>query len=60
MPAVINMGCKDAENQLRGMQLDVEVAGNDMEKWFGTVERQVPDPGVPVQPQQHVRIRCKV
>ncbi|GHJ44998.1 serine/threonine protein kinase [Catellatospora sp. TT07R-123] len=60
MPPVQNMGCQDAANQLRAMQLDVEVAGNDMEKWVGHVERQTPDAGVPVQPGQHVRIRCKI
>jgi beta-lactam-binding protein with PASTA domain len=54
------MNCTDAANQLRAMQLKVDVKGNPFEQQFGHVENQNPEPNIPVQPGQDVAIRCKL
>jgi beta-lactam-binding protein with PASTA domain/tRNA A-37 threonylcarbamoyl transferase component Bud32 len=58
MPSVLNAGCNDARNLLQGMGLQVDVQGNDIEKQFGRVHAQAPDPNTPVQPGQQVQIQC--
>jgi eukaryotic-like serine/threonine-protein kinase len=60
MPAVINVSCNDARNQLQGMGLQVQVDTNvPGAEVFGWVRAQTPQPGEPVQPGQTVQLRCE-
>ena len=58
MPRVLDAGCNDARNQLQGMGLQVDVQGNDIEKQFGRVRQQSPQPDQLVQSGQQVQIQC--
>jgi serine/threonine-protein kinase len=60
MPRVLDAGCNDARNALAGMGLQVDVQGNDIEKQFGRVRAQNPQPDQPVQPGQQVQIQCQL
>ncbi|MBB5869421.1 serine/threonine-protein kinase [Allocatelliglobosispora scoriae] len=59
MPRVLDMNCRQATDQLRGMGLDVEVDGNVIEQNFGTVKEQRPDEGKLLKQGEKVRIKCK-
>ena len=58
MPQLLGARCSDAVNVLRAMNLNVNVNGNDVERFFWTVKVQRPDPGQPVQPGQTVDLEC--
>jgi serine/threonine-protein kinase len=58
MPRVLDAGCNDARNILQGIGLQVDVQGSDIEKQFGRVKQQNPQPDESVQPGQVVQIQC--
>jgi beta-lactam-binding protein with PASTA domain len=51
--------CKEAEDLLHGLGLQVEVEGNDVAKAVGYARQQEPAADTPLQPGQQVRIRCE-
>jgi serine/threonine-protein kinase len=61
MPNVTNpsLTCKEAQELLQGMGLQVEVEGNDVAKAVGYARQQEPAADTPLQPGQQVRIRCE-
>ena len=58
MPSVVSMNCAQAVSQLQGMGLQVQANGNDVERFFWSVQTQSPNPGDPVQPGQTVTLQC--
>ena len=58
MPGVVGSNCAGAINQLRGLGLQVQANGNDVEQFFWSVQAQSPNPGDPVQPGQTVTLQC--
>jgi serine/threonine-protein kinase len=58
MPGVVGSNCAGAINQLRGLGLQVQANGNDVERFFWSVQAQSPNPGEPVQPGQTVTLQC--
>jgi eukaryotic-like serine/threonine-protein kinase len=58
MPGVVGFRCSDAVGVLQAMGLNVNVNGNDIERFVWTVKVQRPDPGQPVAPGQTVDLEC--
>jgi beta-lactam-binding protein with PASTA domain/tRNA A-37 threonylcarbamoyl transferase component Bud32 len=58
MPAVVDVNCRAAIDQLRGMGLQVNVNGNELEHLVWRVKTQNPEPNTPVQPGQTVELQC--
>jgi beta-lactam-binding protein with PASTA domain len=57
-PAVVDVNCRAAIDQLRGMGLQVNVNGNELEHLVWRVKTQNPEPNTPVQPGQTVELQC--
>lgn len=58
MPAVVGQRCRDAIETLQGMGLIVMAHGNDIERLFGRVHAQHPQPGEQVSQGQSVVLQC--
>jgi serine/threonine-protein kinase len=58
MPGLVGSRCSDAVGVLQAMGLNVNVNGNDIERFIWTVKVQRPDPGQPTSPGQTVDLEC--
>jgi len=59
MPRVIGQGCQAMANQFRGAGYQVRVEGPPLSEALGSVEKQNPEPGKPLQPGQEIVLTCK-
>ena len=58
MPNVLKWGCNDAVNNLRGLDLNVQVNGDQIQWFFWHVLSQDPQPDTPLAQGQTVSLQC--